>query len=239
MPGIQPHTAALHNKAKPAVEITDHPSPNFGHRRDGLMPSLVVLHYTAMHSASAALDRLCDAAAEVSTHYLITGQGAVIRMVAEDQRAWHAGQGSWAGHNDINSRSIGIELDNRGNHPFSEPQMAALEALLPDVMARWGICSSGVIGHSDMAPGRKIDPGPHFDWERLARQGLAERSGHDPGPRDGDMSMFRKLASCRGYTADASDEVLLQTVRLRYRPYASGPLVSEDFTSLGHKALWT
>ena len=220
-------------------DIQDRPSPNFGPRRDGLTPSLIVLHYTAMSSAEAAFERLCDPSAEVSAHYLITNRGEIWQMVPEDMRAWHAGVGSWAGLDDINSRSIGIELDNRGDRPFSDPQMSALETILPGIMERWSIDPCGVIGHSDMAPGRKIDPGPHFDWQRLARQGLAEHSGYDPGPRDGDMTMFRKIAEFRGYTAAASDEMLLQAVRLRYRPYASGPLVPDDFSALGHSALWT
>lgn len=150
-----------------------HPSPNFGTRRDGLLPELIVIHYTAMSSASAALERLCDPEAEVSAHYLIEADGTLWQLVEEAERAWHAGAGNWLGRDDINSRSIGIELDNRGTHPFAEPQMATLEQLLPGIMSRWDIQPEGVIGHSDSAPGRKIDPGPRFDWLRLERQGLA------------------------------------------------------------------
>lgn len=150
-----------------------HPSPNFGPRRNGLVPELVVIHYTAMDSAQAALDRLCDPAFEVSAHYLIGADATIWQMVDEAERAWHAGAGAWLGCEDVNSRSIGIELDNRGNHPFSEPQMAVLEPLLSGIMDRWSIPASGIIGHSDSAPGRKIDPGPRFDWARLVRQGLA------------------------------------------------------------------
>ncbi|KPA21752.1 N-acetylmuramoyl-L-alanine amidase AmiD precursor [Shimia sp. SK013] len=156
-----------------APQIIARPSPNFGPRRDGLKPEFIVVHYTAMDTAEAALDRLCDPAPEVSAHYLICDKGRIFQLVAEDMRAWHAGAGSWQGKRDINSRSIGIELDNRGTHPFSEPQMSALEALLPAIMTRWAIAPTGVIGHSDMAPGRKFDPGPRFDWQRLALQGLA------------------------------------------------------------------
>ena len=150
-----------------------HPSPNFGDRRDGLLPTLVVIHYTAMDSAEAALTRLCDPVAEVSAHYLIGADGTVWQMVDEAARAWHAGAGDWLGQGDVNSRSIGIELDNRGDHPFSNPQMTVLETLLAEIMTRWHIPPDGVIGHSDSAPGRKFDPGPRFDWARLARQGLA------------------------------------------------------------------
>jgi N-acetylmuramoyl-L-alanine amidase len=204
-----------------------------------LKPHLVVLHYTAMDTAEAALDRLCDPASEVSAHYLIAGDGTLYLMVPEDRRAWHAGAGEWAGQDDINSRSIGVELDNRGDHPFSEPLMAALEDLLAGIMARWNIGPEGVIGHSDMAPGRKGDPGPHFDWARLALRGLAVAGGRDPGPRNPHPDSFRKLAARVGYTAEVDDRTLLAAVRLRFRPHARGPLSAEDYTPLGHAALWT
>ncbi len=192
---------------------------------------LVVLHYTAMAGARAALDRLCDPAAEVSAHYLIGADGTVWQMVREEDRAWHAGAGAWAGQEDINSRSIGVELDNLGTHPFSEPQMAALEALLPGIMARWGIGPAGVIGHSDMAPGRKCDPGPRFDWARLARQGLA--LAHAPG-QGGAVAPegFRALAARAGYPCDAAEADLLAAVRHRVRPWGRGPLCQGDMDAL-------
>lgn len=126
-----------------------------------------------MTPASAALERLCDPAHEVSAHYVIGEDGTLWQLVAEEMRAWHAGAGSWQEQEDINSRSIGIEMVNDGHAPYAAPLMATLEALLPGIMARWGITADGVIGHSDMAPGRKIDPGAHFDWSRLAALGLA------------------------------------------------------------------
>ena len=188
-----------------------------------------------MESASAALQRLCDPSVEVSAHYLIGGDGTCWQMVAEDQRAWHAGAGEWNGLDDINSRSIGIELDNLGTHPFSEPQMARLEELLVDIMTRWAIPSENVIGHSCMAPGRKHDPGPHFDWTRLAAQSLAIPGGYGPSLQDASRQtkLFRSLAQERGFTADVDHETLLQAVRLRYRPAGRGPLAPEDFCSLG------
>jgi N-acetylmuramoyl-L-alanine amidase len=219
------------------------PSLNQGERRDDLRPSLVVIHYTAMASAEAALDRLCDPVAEVSAHYLIGRDGRLWQMVAENQRAWHAGVGEWAGQDDINSRSIGIELDNGGDHPFSEPQMAVLELLLEQVMKRWSIPAEGVIGHSDMAPGRKIDPGSRFDWARLACLGLARRSpgAAAPGlvdPADALPLLLRRYARDLGYTAAADDETLLSTLRLRYRPWATGPLVAEDLAPLAQSDIW-
>lgn len=186
-----------------------------------------------MASAEAACARLCDPAAEVSSHYLISRTGQVQRLVDEPLRAWHAGAGSWAGQDDINSRSIGIELDNDGASPFAAPLMAALEDLMPGIMARWDIPPEGVIGHSDMAPGRKVDPGPRFDWFRLERQGLARVRSRTPAPEGGDMLRFRQLAQRCGYSADVEDAVLLAAVRLRYRPWARGALASEDFAPLG------
>ena len=221
------------------MDVIRHASPNFGPRRDGLRPSLIVLHYTGMSSCAAALDRLCDPQAEVSAHYLIDQDGTVLQLVAEDQRAWHAGAGEWHGQRDINSRSIGIELDNDGSRPFAEAQMQALEAILPQIMERWQIPPSGVIGHSDMAPGRKFDPGPWFDWVRLEAAGLAERRGYDPGPGKPCLETFAPLARNAGYTADVDDETLLAAVRLRYRGFATGPISPEDYTPIGHTALWT
>lgn len=206
-------------------------SPNFGARRDGLRAHLVVLHYTAMQSAEAAHARLCDPAAEVSAHYLIGRDGRLWPLVDEAARAWHAGQGEWAGQGDVNSRSIGIELDNGGNHPFSEPLMTTLEHLLAGVMRRHAIPPAGVIGHSDMAPGRKRDPGPRFDWARLARRGLAlaPRAGRALPP---DPARFRALAQSAGFTAPVADSDLLAAVRLRLRPSARGPLAAADMAAI-------
>ncbi len=218
-----------------------HPSPNSGSRRDGLTPSLIVLHYTAMDGAQAALERLCDPVAEVSAHYLIGADGTLWQMVAEESRAWHAGAGEWCGQADINSRSIGIELDNRGTHPFSAAQMAVLEDLMHGIMQRWSIAPAGVIGHSCMAPGRKFDPGPHFDWQRLARQKLAAEGGHGEGPQNASKQpqLFRNLARDAGFTADVDDSTLLQAVRLRYQPWLKGPLQPADFSPLGTACSWT
>lgn len=213
-----------------------HPSPNFGPRRDGLVPSLVVLHYTAMPDPDDALARLCDPEHEVSAHYLIHRDGRLFQMVQEDQRAWHAGAGSWAGMEDINSRSIGIEIDNDGASPFSEPQMGTLEEVLPDIMARWGIPPENVIGHSDMAPSRKTDPGRRFDWARLARQGLAVwPEACDVAQRE---DTYLQAAARFGYPTTDGCDVVLDAVRQRFRPWATGPLDPEDvriITALAHR----
>jgi N-acetylmuramoyl-L-alanine amidase len=189
---------------------------------------MVVLHYTAMGSAEAALERLCDPVAEVSAHWLIGRDGRLWQLVDEDLRAWHAGAGAWGAVRDVNSRSIGIEIDNDGASPFSEPAMTALEALLAGVVARWGIRPARVIGHSDMAPGRKADPGPRFDWVRLARQGLALAAPRvvAEGPADPDAvdAALRRL----GYTADCAPAARLAAFRLRFRPGAYGPAAAAD-----------
>lgn len=200
-------------------------SPNFSPRRDGLRPELVVLHYTAMESCEAACRALCNPAREVSAHYLISEAGEVMALVEEDMRAWHAGAGAWAGRGDVNSRSIGIELANTGYTPFAARQIAALEALLPGILSRWSIAPEGVIAHSDMAPGRKIDPGPRFDWQRLARQGLSIW----PELQDiaVDWPRFRADAVRFGYP-DMPDDLLLTTLRLRFRPRHDGPLDTRD-----------
>jgi hypothetical protein len=150
------------------------PSPNRGPRRGGARPDMVVIHYTAMRDAEAALDRLCDPEAHVSAHYLIAKTGEVLQLVEEAERAWHAGAGAWGHVTDINSRSIGIELDNTGAEPFAEPLMAALEALLSGVLARWAIRPERVIGHSDMAPPPQDRSRPAL---RLAAAGAAGAVG--------------------------------------------------------------
>lgn len=201
----------------------DYPSPNHGPRRDDARPDLIVIHYTAMTTCAEARARLCDPQAEVSAHWLIAEDGLVEALVAEEARAWHAGAGAWGGVGDVNSRSIGIELANCGDAPFPEPQITALEGLLVAIMARWSIRPERVIAHSDMAPGRKRDPGPRFDWQRLARNGLSvwPGAGGDAG-RD-----FGEALRIIGYP-DAAPEALLAAFRLRFRPWASGPETAVD-----------
>ena len=209
------------------MEMALRSSPNFGPRRDGLAPELVVLHYTAMPTAEAALDRLCDPASEVSAHYLIAEDGRTWRLVDEAMRAWHAGTGAWAGRGDVNSRSIGIELANAGPAaglpPFPGPQMVALERLLDAVLARWSIPPAGVIAHSDMAPGRKADPGPKLDWRRLARGGRAVWADGATGAAPG-WPAFAAAAAAAGYTPPGGDwPAVLAAARLRWRPWATSP----------------
>lgn len=151
------------------------PSPNWNERQ--LPVSMVVLHYTGMQTAGEALERMCDPAAEVSAHYMIDEDGTVTRLVPEGKRAWHAGRSYWRGITDVNSASVGIELVNPGHEwgyrPFPDAQMEALVPLLADIVKRHKVPRANVVGHSDIAPARKTDPGELFDWDLLAKLRLA------------------------------------------------------------------
>ncbi|OYU19569.1 MAG: N-acetylmuramoyl-L-alanine amidase [Rhodobacteraceae bacterium PARR1] len=199
------------------------PSPNHGERRGGAVPELVVIHYTAMASCAESRARLCDPVAEVSAHWLIDLDGTTDQLVDESRRAWHAGAGAWGAVTDVNSHSIGIELQNSGNAPFPAAQMAALETLLTAILTRWHIPPQGVIAHSDMAPARKSDPGPRFDWRRMARQGLSVW----PEPAKADPAGFISALRAFGYP-DAPPDILLHAFRLRFAPWARGPLGPGD-----------
>ncbi len=174
-------------------ELVQHavPSPNWNERK--LPISMIVLHYTGMRTGAEALERMCDPAAEVSAHYMIEENGAVTRLVDEDKRAWHAGRSYWRGITDVNSASIGIELVNPGHEwgyrPFTAAQMESLMPLVGRIVRRYDIPRANVVGHSDIAPARKDDPGELFDWERLARLRLAlpvpKISLGTPFPNDG------------------------------------------------------
>lgn len=203
--------------------MTPFPSPNFGARRGGVTPSLIVIHYTAMASCAEARARLCDPAVEVSAHWLISETGIAEALVPETARAWHAGAGMWAGLDDINSHSIGIELANTGSQPFPERQMATLETLLRAIMARWAIAPHQVIAHSDMAPARKGDPGRRFDWRRLALAGL---SVWPDAAGDASRDLAASLDAIGYPQAGANDR--LTAFRLRFRPWGQGPETAED-----------
>ncbi len=153
---------------------SEYTSPNFNDRIGDDAPEMIVIHYTGMQSAAAALERLCDPAAEVSAHYVIDEDGVTYKLVEEENRAWHAGVSQWDGERDINSASIGIELVNPGHEfgyrGFPSAQMEALATLCKDIMSRHDIKT--VLGHSDVAPERKQDPGELFDWSWLANTGV-------------------------------------------------------------------
>ena len=150
-------------------------SPNCNDRK--LPVSMVVLHYTEMKPVETAIERLCDPEAQVSAHYLISEEGEVTLLVPEEKRAWHAGVSFWRGVKDVNSASIGIELDHPGHglgyRPFADAQIDALVPLLARIVRKYDIARANVVAHSDIAPARKLDPGELFPWERLAEYGLA------------------------------------------------------------------
>ena len=168
-----------------ALNIIERASPSHD-SRGGRAVRFLIFHYTGMANAKVAIDRLCDPTAKVSAHYCVDEEGLVTAMVPEDRRAWHAGLSSWAGESDINALSIGIEIAN-GGHEFGLPdypmaQMQALALLSADILKRHHIAPADVLGHSDVAPARKADPGEKFDWRWLA----AQRIGHwvEPAPLD-------------------------------------------------------
>lgn len=197
------------------------PSPNWDERK--LPISMVVLHYTELPSAEESLARLTDPDAKVSAHYLISEGGEVIRLVDEDRRAWHAGQSYWRGHPDVNSASIGIELDHPGHalgyREFADAQFEALVPLLARIVRQYDIPRANVVGHSDVAPARKIDPGELFPWERLAEYKLclARPDKLDQGdPFHNDASFYLALERF-GY--DITDgHKAVEAFQRRWRP---------------------
>lgn len=186
------------------MRIVERPSPNHDARPAGAPIDMLILHYTGMRNAKAALDRLCDPAARVSAHYCIDEDGTIFGLVPEARRAWHAGVSYWAGARDINNRSIGIEIVNPGHEfgyrPFPEPQMRALERLAREILTRLPISARLVLGHSDVAPARKIDPGELFDWQRLARAGIGMWPGTTGFP-------LRRVASTKNEIAGVQSQL--------------------------------
>ena len=212
------------------------PSPNFTKRRGASKPDMVVLHYTATSSASNALNTLCSSKAQVSAHYLISENGCIFNLVDENKRAWHAGLSQWGGISDINSHSIGIELSNDGFSPFGEKLMGSLETLLKEILKKWNIPAHRVLGHSDISPGRKIDPGRKFDWERLSLSGLAifvESKGILKVDRNKFVSDLKRF----GYNVEVPFETLLLSFRLRFNPFVVGALSKNDVTIANNLAL--
>ena len=166
------------------LTFIDAPSPNFDARTK--VPDMIVLHYTGMQTGEAALARLCDPETKVSSHYLVEEDGRIFRLVAEERRAWHAGVSFWKGEEGVNHASIGIEIVNPGHEfgyrAFPEAQIDAVIALVADIRTRWEIEDSRIIGHSDVAPARKQDPGELFPWKRLAEAGHGVWAEADPAP---------------------------------------------------------
>jgi len=219
------------------VSVERHPSPNFDART--LKPTHIVLHYTDMADCAAALARLCDPAAKVSAHYLIRQDGHIFQLVDEEKRAWHAGVSYWRGETDMNSASIGIELDHAGHAPdgsmagFPAAQMAALVGLLQEIVARHDIAPQNILGHSDIAPGRKIDPGEAFDWAALHKAGfglwVANATIQDVPPlalgsEDKAVAPLQKALAAIGYQIAADGvygpqtQAVITAFQRRFRP---------------------
>lgn len=210
------------------------PSPNWNERE--LPITMVVLHYTGMRTGDEALERMCDPAAEVSAHYMIEEDGSVIRLVLEEKRAWHAGKGYWRGIKDVNSASIGIELVNPGHEwgyrPFTAAQMESLLPLLGRIIRHYDIPRANVVGHSDIAPARKEDPGELFDWQHLARLRLAletpKISLGTPFPNDGAF-----LLALERFGYDISDgRAAVAAFQRRWRPSRIDGLIDGEIGAI-------
>lgn len=154
------------------MHLISHPSPNFDDRPQHSKIEWIILHYTALKDTQTSLAWMSDPEKKVSAHYLLCRTGAIYHMVDDHKRAWHAGVSTWKNHDNLNHTSIGIEMDNDGTEPYSLPQIEMLLSLLSYLCEKHGIPKTHVLGHQDIAPSRKIDPGAHFPWERLYEKGF-------------------------------------------------------------------
>ncbi|GAB4232146.1 MAG: N-acetylmuramoyl-L-alanine amidase [Methyloligellaceae bacterium] len=213
------------------------PSPNYEPRRNEARPDMLLLHYTGMESAAGALKWLTTKVSKVSCHYLVDETGQVTQMVPEAMRAWHAGVSCWAGEEDVNSCSIGIEVHNPGHEfgypDFPEAQMRAVEALSADIVTRNRIARARVLAHSDVAPARKMDPGEKFDWRRLAEAGaglwvepepLGDDAGLAPGQEGEAVLALQEALAAFGYAVapsgvyDTATRDVVTAFQRHYRP---------------------
>ncbi|MGH6989572.1 MAG: N-acetylmuramoyl-L-alanine amidase [Stellaceae bacterium] len=211
------------------ISIHERASPNHDDRRLGA-PDMLILHYTGMPTAAAALDRLCDPVARVSAHYLIEEDGTIWRLVPEERRAWHAGESAWRGRHDINARSIGIEIVNPGHEfgyrPFPPAQIAAAATLCGDIVRRRRIVPRSVLGHSDVAPHRKQDPGELFPWPRLAEAGIGlwPDMAATPHRLPASVAEMQEMLAAYGYElpvtgdADSRTSQVLVAFQRHFRP---------------------
>ena len=215
-----------------------HAAANTEPRRGGAKPSLLILHYTGMSSAAKAIDWLARKDSKVSCHYVIDEAGRITQMVPERLRAWHAGVSFWRGETDINSHSIGIEIQNPGHEhgypDFPPAQMAAVVALSKDIVKRNRMSPDSVLAHSDIAPQRKIDPGEKFDWSELAKHGLgqwvrpspirADDAGLTTGAKNKNVFETQTLLAAYGYGLEPTGELdiatakVLRAFQLHFRP---------------------
>ncbi|MFD2055689.1 N-acetylmuramoyl-L-alanine amidase [Mesorhizobium calcicola] len=220
---------------EPSAEVRV--SPNFGPRRDTFRPDMIVLHYTGMSTGAGAEAWLCDPASEVSSHYLVHENGHVVQMVRESDRAWHAGKSSWFGRADINSCSVGIEIVNPGHslgHPgFPRRQIDAVIGLCAGIAGRHSIAAERVLAHSDVAPGRKIDPGEKFPWRTLFAAGVGHLVAAAPvgrgavlkaGDAGADVDALQSMLALYGYGVEISGifdrqtEIVVEAFQRHFRP---------------------
>ena len=231
-------------------------SPNVEARRDNRMPDMLILHYTGMADAASACGWLCNPDSKVSCHYLVDEQGVIIQMVDESLRAWHAGVSSWKNDDDINSCSIGIEIQNPGHsagYPdFPEVQMQAVLALCKDVVARNSIAALRVLAHSDIAPLRKIDPGEKFDWSFLHRNGIGHFVTPEPisggpflqlGDKGQPIEALQAMLKLYGYcidmngTYDALTQATVRAFQLHFRPARVDGIADTSTVATLHRLL--
>jgi N-acetylmuramoyl-L-alanine amidase len=200
------------------LKIHDHPSPNHDARPDGAVVDMLVLHYTGMRSGHAALERLCDPAAGVSSHYLVEEDGTVFRLVPDERRARHAGVSHWRGREALNASSIGIEIVNPGHEwgyrDFPALQMGAVAELCLGILARHPIAPRHVVAHSDIAPDRKQDPGELFDWQGLAALGVGLWPAEGATPDADAMTLLGRI----GFRTDLPLDVLVTAFQRHWRP---------------------
>ncbi|MEP7209916.1 MAG: N-acetylmuramoyl-L-alanine amidase [Alphaproteobacteria bacterium] len=217
--------------------MVETPSPNFNERLHPL--DMLVLHYTGMKDGPTALARMCDPASEVSAHYMVEEDGTVFALVAEDKRAWQAGKSAWRGDDDLNSRSIGIEIVNGGHEhglpPYPDVQIDAVIELCRGILSRWPIPPNRIVAHSDIAPDRKEDPGELFPWKELAAAGIGlwpdlppsepmAPIGLRPGDRGDQVIRLQRHLVAIGYRLDlsgrfdAATEAVVRAFQRRWRP---------------------
>lgn len=203
------------------------PSPNFDDRAGGQSPSMIIIHYTGTRTAEEAKLRFCEASptdsyGRLSTHYMIGAYAEIFQFVEEDKRAWHAGRASWGNITDVNSASIGIEIWNTGHeHDFENfmpAQIDALIELINDIRTRWNILDKNILGHSDVAPGRKLDPGEKFPWRQLAEAGIGVMPDAGHAATMSDDEFFQKLKEY-GYNYSDDKDVLLTEFRRHFLPH--------------------
>lgn len=204
------------------LPVEMHPSPNFSERR----PNYLVLHHTTNDTAGEAVATLTSRLTQVSAHYLVARDGRIIYLVDELKRAWHAGDSYWGGNRDLNSSSIGIELDNNGREPYPDVQIEALIALLRDLAARWNIPPANVLGHGDVAPGRKVDPSELFPWRRLAEAGFGLWCD-PPYPQPDALADDALLLAALGYEVTRLPAAIAAFKR-RWAPDDPGPELSAE-----------